>query len=163
DLARRENIYGDAFLAQYSTNGGLNWVRQFGNSSTSAYAVAADPHGNAYVVGDTSSPLGIPYYPGTEDAFVAKYDSTGNLQWNRQIGTRAQESGKDIAVDGLGNIYLAGYASGPLNGQQFRGALDAILVKLHDNGTVAWTREFGGEGSDVAWNVAADRLGNVYV
>jgi hypothetical protein len=161
-LAAPANLYDDAFLAEYTTDGQFKWVRQFGIGSTSAHGVAADPQGNAYVTGQTTSSVGIPYFP-AEDAFVTKYDVSGNLQWYRQIGTSYDEIGEAIAADGRGNVYLAGYTNGPLNGQPFNNAADAILVKLHDDGTVAWTREFGDYGDDVAWAVAADALGNVYV
>lgn len=96
---------------QYTTTGSLSWIRQFGVASNSVHAVAADPQGNAYVTGETSSSTYVSYYPGVQDAFIAKYNSQGDPVWYRQIGSLAQEIGEDIAVDGVGNIYLAGAAN----------------------------------------------------
>src|SRR4051794_3520710 len=57
-LAGPPNLYGSNFLAQYSTTGNLNWLRQFGVSANVAHGVAADGQGNAYIVGETSSRVG---------------------------------------------------------------------------------------------------------
>jgi hypothetical protein len=79
----------DAFLAKYSLNGTLNWVVQFGNSSTEkGNAVSAAEDGGAYVAGIMKSANidfdGITLkLLGTEDAFIAKFDKDGNVEWAR--------------------------------------------------------------------------------
>jgi hypothetical protein len=38
---------------------------------------------------------------GSYDAFVAKYDAGGSLQWTRQLGTSATEFCNGVSADGL--------------------------------------------------------------
>src|SRR5437016_80303 len=74
-LAGPKNYVGSNSLAQYNTSGALNWVRQFGVSSNVTHGVASDHRGNAYVTGETTSPVGREYSP-SQDVFVTKYDAS---------------------------------------------------------------------------------------
>jgi hypothetical protein len=85
------------------------------------------------------------------------------LEWVRQLGTSSSEFTSDIAADGLGNLYIAGYTSGNLGGPHLGGTYDVFLGKYNENGNLEWVRQFGGETNDFSHQVSADRLGNVYI
>jgi len=42
------------------------------------------------------------------DAYAAKLNSSGALQWNTFLGGSGDDYGNAIAVDGSGNVYVAG-------------------------------------------------------
>jgi hypothetical protein len=56
---------------------------------------------------------------GSCDAFVRKYDPSGNELWTRQFGfgVGGDDVAFGVAVDGTGNVYLAGFAESTLFGQ----------------------------------------------
>jgi len=153
----------DAFLAKYDSSGTLLWTRQIG---TTVYdygqSVAVDGLGNAYISGKTGGSLGGPN-AGGDDAFLAKYDSSGTLLWTRQIGTMSFDWSYSVAVDGLGNAScISGTTSGSLGGPN-AGGQDAFLAKYDSSGALLWTRQIGTTSSDFSYSVAADGLGNAYI
>ena len=103
----------DAFIAKYDSHGNQRWVRQFGTDrSEDALGVAADRHGNTYVVGYTDGSFPGQTSVGEDDAFIAKYDSYGNQHWVRQFGTDGFERALGVAVALGGNAYVVGYTDG---------------------------------------------------
>ena len=113
----------DAFLCKYDSEGGLQWARAWGGSrGDEAYGVAVDGSGNAYVVGDSTSPTvdfdpagGHSWYTNYEypspiyfDAWLCKYDRDGNFQWARAWGGNGYDDCCAVSVDGLGHVYVAG-------------------------------------------------------
>ena len=157
------NVGGyDSFVSDYDPSGNLRWTRQLGTTDDdAAYGVSADGLGDAYASGHTRGSLGGPN-AGGDDAFVAKYDSTGNLLWTRQIGSAQDDASYAVSADGLGNVYISGHTRGSLNGSN-AGGDDAFAAKFTSYGSLSWIRQFGTVGEDRAWGISADRFGNVFV
>jgi Beta-propeller repeat len=152
----------DAFVSKYSTAGNLQWTRQFGTSGDDfARSVAADRIGDVYVVGNTSGALGGPSN-GQDDAFIGKYDASGNLQWTKQLGTAANDYAYGVAIDSRGNALVVGATQGSLGGPN-AGGYDAFLSKYDAAGNLKWTRQFGTSGNDFANGISTDGFGNFYV
>ncbi len=80
-------------------------------------AVATDSSGNVYITGTWE---GTQNFGGTsltshgaDDAYVAKYSSTGVLQWVADFGGGGSTvTTAGIAVDSAGNVYTTGYFQG---------------------------------------------------
>lgn len=92
--------------AKYDSSGRKLWFRRldFGwpTVSTVSTGVVTDAESNFYLSGVR---WGDVYW----NAFVAKYDSTGRVLWQRQLGTFDNaESFNAVALDRLGNLYAAG-------------------------------------------------------
>lgn len=69
-----------------------------------------------------------------------------------------------IAIDGSGNIYVAGKSTGNLDGQTLTGVSDIAVVKYNSSGTKQWTRLIGYAGkSYVAASIDVDSDGNSYI
>lgn len=83
---------------------------------------------------------------------------TGSL-----TGTAGPDWAGGIAVDAEGNVYQALAASGPVNGQDYAGDLDIVLVSYAPDGTVLWTRQLGTPAADRPYGVALDGQGGVFV
>jgi hypothetical protein len=91
-------ILRDTFVSKYDSAGNLHWTRQLGTSEEDqSYGVSADGLGNVYISGSTTGSLGGPS-AGRSDAFVSKYDSAGNLQWTRQLGSVPEPVGWLLAA-----------------------------------------------------------------
>jgi uncharacterized protein (UPF0548 family) len=151
----------DPFVRKYDASGTEQWTRQFGTSSTDyGRDIAADSTG-IYFVGHTSGTLPGQTKVGGTDAFVRKYDASGNEQWTRQFGTTSSDTTWSIAVDSSG-VYVTGQTVGTFPGQTKVGAWDAFVCKYDVSGTEQWARQFGTTSSDYAFGIAVDSSG-VYV
>lgn len=157
-----------AFIAKLDSSGTLTWSTFLGGGGNdSVEALALDGGGNIFVTGNSASTWGSPIDPHTpfgEDALAAKLDSSGALVWNTFIGGGATTA-EGVAVDGGGNLYLAGFANqdwgSPI--RPFSGVFDAFAAKLDSNGTRTWNTFLGGASLDFGSKVAAEPGGDVYV
>ncbi len=152
----------DAFVRKLSPAGAELWTRQFGSpGSDGALAVAVDGSGNVIVAGRTYGGLPGQTNAGYDDAFVRKLSPAGAELWTRQFGSPAPDWALAVAVDGSGNIIVAGETYGPLPGQTRAGSADAFVRKLSPEGAEIWTGQFGSAASDRVWGVAVDGSGNI--
>lgn len=153
----------DAWVAKYDNQGNLQWKKELGNSGkTTSSSVAVDKYGNIYIGGGTSGSLAQSNV-GKQDAWIAKYNNQGTLQWKHQIGTTEIDSTSDVAVDSLGNIYISGVTKGSLAGTN-AGDYDTWIAKYNSQGIQQWKQQFGTAGKDTSYSdLALDKFGNIYI
>ncbi len=153
---------------------------RFGGSEDEwAYALTLDASGNIYVAGRTFS-ADFPATPGAYsiaeggdyDAFIAKLDPTGRrLLFATFLGGSGRDVARSIAVDGLGNVYVAGETTSvdfPVTRGAFdttrNGTSDAFVAKLDTTGThLLFSTYLGGEGDDFGKAISVDQQGILYV
>ncbi|MBV9926831.1 MAG: SBBP repeat-containing protein [Acidobacteria bacterium] len=143
------------------------------SSGVQPSAIALDSSNNAYITGMASA--ATPTTPGALNAggsmFVLKLNPTGSaLVYGARFG--GGSVGRGIAVDAVGNAYIAG---GTDAGSGFAATADAfqktsggnaegIFAILNSDGSaVTYATFLGGDGNDSANAVALDAAGNVYV
>jgi hypothetical protein len=99
------------------------------------------------------------------------------LQWGTYFGGNAYDLARSVAVDGSGNVFVVGETSSsdfPLanppgggayyNNTHNGGIGDAFIAKFSgSNLSLVWSTYFGGSGREVAFSVAVDGSGNVFV
>jgi hypothetical protein len=146
----------------------LSWNTFMGSTGTDyGYAIAVDTSGNVYVTGMSTATWGMPVigHAGNNDAFVAKLNSSGVLQWNTFMGSASTDSGRGIAVDTSGNVYVAGlsYATWGTPKNVHAGGGDAFAAKLNSSGVLQWNTFMGSAETDYGDGIAVDTGGNVYV
>lgn len=152
----------DAFLAKYNPDGNLLWTRQLGTSGWDrSYSVVVDTSGNAYISGNTDGNLGGTS-AGIDDAFLAKYDPSGNRLWAKQLGTTTHDNSRSVAVDNFGNAYISGSTMGDLGGTN-TGNFDAYLAKYDTTGKLLWTEQLGTNADDYSNSIVVDSFGNIYI
>lgn len=154
----------DICVIKYDSGGNRLWTRLCGSTAEEqGHGIAVDKSGNVYVSGHTGSSIDGQAYAGRTDICLIKYDSGGNKLWTRLCGSARNEDGNAVAVDGGGNVYVAGDADSAFDGQPFAGLNDICLVKYDSGGNKLWTRICGTTEDEGARGVAADPSGNVYV
>ncbi len=154
----------DAFVRKFSPAGVELWTIRFGSPDfAEASAVAVDGTGNVIVVGHTDGALPGQTRAGQDDAFVRKLSPAGAELWTRQFGSPIYAGALAVAVDGAGNIIVAGSTYGILPGQTRAGLNDAFVRKLSPAGAELWTIQFGSRNRDAATGVALDAAGNIIV
>ncbi len=156
----------DYLIAKYNNAGVLQWSRQVGASGGTANAlgVTVSNSGVVYVTGNTNKGLSGKTLVGKQDYFIAKYDSSGNLQGAYQFGAAgATINSFGIKVDSSGNSYVAGDTDTALIGQR-AGNIDYFVAKYNNAGVNQWTAESGGSGGrSYISNTSLDSSGNTYV
>ena len=94
---------------------------------------------------------------------MIKYNPSGPKQWTTHLGTSSNERANGVSTDSSGNVYVAGYTQGELDGNSSAGHKDLFVVKYNASGTKQWTKQLGTSSTDYAYGVATDSSGNVYV
>jgi len=145
----------------------LAWNTFMGGSDDDfGRAIAVDGSGNVYIAGDSEVTWGSPrrvYEGGVSDAFAAKLSPSGALTWNTFLGGSDADFGRAIAVDGSGNVYVAGeswntWGATPVRG--YSGNNDAFAARLDSSGNLIWNTFLGSGGDDGGKAIA---VGGSYV
>jgi len=155
----------DIVVAQYDEEGDLQWSEQLsrvGDQCHGGAQLAPTIEGGVYIPGATEGDLGGPS-AGLVDAFLARYDRDGNVQWIRQMGSSGYDYAEAVAPDGSGGVYVTGYTNGSL-GAPVAG-FDAWLARFDSAGNQLWVRQFGTTGNDTASSISAVEhgRGGVYI
>jgi hypothetical protein len=138
-------------------------AQQFGTPyNDTGYGVALDGSGNIYIAGSTGGNLDGNISEGLLDIFLTKFGSSGNRIGSKQFGTPGDDVAYGIAIDTSGNIYITGSTGGNL-GATSAGGLDIFLAKFDSSGNRIFTQQFGTNQDDVAYGIAIDTSGNIYI
>ena len=144
----------DLLLAKFSSSGTVQWQKTFGGSKNDhGYSVAVAPDGSVYVCGKTTS-AGA----GGSDLLLAKFSSSGTVQWQKTLGGSKYDCGESVAVAPDGSVYVCGLTDSTGSGN------DAfLLAKISSSGTVQWQKTLAGSKYDWGRSVAVAPDGSVYV
>ena len=178
----------DAYVAKYDSSGVKQYATFLGGYyEDAATAIAVNSGGEAYVTGITYStdllPTGstgfqLQHAGGFGDAFILKLDSAGSVSYGTYLGGGGWDQGQAIAIDGSGNVYVAGATNSGSNSiplpltnalqQQYGGgSYDAFVAKVAPanapSSQLRYLTYLGGEGKDFGFGIAADGSGNAYV
>ena len=164
----------DAFVAEFSNNGALNWSSYFGgNGLEEGNSISIDNANNIFIAGGTTDSTLFPLFNNgsffqnhtdSMEAFVAKFSNNNILQWSTFYGGTTDDVAMATAIDNNGNIFIAGntfsgnfptYASGNL---AFRDSVlnkstigffsDVFLLKFSNSGNRLWSTLLGGSDND---------------
>jgi hypothetical protein len=159
-------------------------------------AIALDGSGNIYIAGETLSTglrvLNPIQFGATNfsrfrggnnsfgDAFVAKYDNSGVLQFLTYLGGKNDDAARGIVYDPVGAaVWVTGFTDStnfplvnplrPKIGGEVKNAkrippVDAFICKLDPSGTsLLFSTYFGGTSIDEGLGIAQDGNGGIYV
>ena len=161
----------DLFLVKLSgTTLDVVFTKQMGSTSGQVVpeAVVLDSNGYINVAGITSGNFDGHTRIGSWDTFLIQFDSAGvrTAQSSQQMGVSGFEArGAAIAADGNGNVYVAGYTTGGLDGNTLTGAWsDAFLTKFNSSYAKQFTRQLGPTGASAyGTGVAVNTSGDVFI
>jgi len=142
----------DAFIARADSNGGIKWIKTFGNAGLDyIQSLSIDNFNNIYIIGGFQDSIDFGnrnLYNTGKDIVIAKFDVNGNLIWNKQLFVTGNlQSGNQILSDLDGNSYIAGLFSGFASFGAFNlftsNASDMFLARYDQNGNCMGVRNFG--------------------
>lgn len=172
---------GEIFVARYTPAGAFTWGFSVGGSTISddGQEIIIDNAGDLVVAGfftgqnidfDPNPTTTFMLGSSTEEMFLAKYTTSGNFVWAKQIGgnAAANETIRQLAVDNADNIYVTGFFTfsadfdpGPgtavLNATS---AHDGFVARYNSLGDYAWAYQFGGTGFNQGWSIDVDPVNN---
>ena len=175
---------GNVFLSAFDSDGAFLWARTWGGegaSDNSGYGVATDGFGNVFVTGEFGGTVDFDPGPGEyiqsgkpslSNAFLSKFDNSGNFIWARTWATTPEGAGVayGVAVDSIGDSFITGEHGGTVDydpgpGEDIHSANKGavFLTSFNPDGDFRWARTWG-DGLDT-WGcgVAFHDSGNIYV
>lgn len=157
-----------------------------GNGFDDGRSIAVTPEGIAYIAGSTSSTefpwAGAPYYDtyqGGVDVFLAKVDASKageeSVPYASYFGGTGLDEARRVTLDAEGKLWLTGVTLSndlPVTANAFQGSRpggdgDGFVVRLNleapREAAVEYLSYLGGSAGDVAYDVAPDPAGGVWV
>lgn len=126
DLGGKNAGSYDAWLTKFNSNGDQLWIKQFGTAGDDeAFRIYIDSLDNIFLTGYTDDGNDA----GVFDAWVARYDTSGNQKWFQQFGTPNLDLALGISGNDAGELYVSGLTDGSIGGFN-SGSFDAWLGKL---------------------------------
>jgi hypothetical protein len=165
--------FSDMFIVKYNTSGTALWAKIVtGEYSETGYGIESDGSGNIYVCGDFSSDnIVIGTFPLSnatpglfyDDIFVAKYNSSGTVQWVKSAGGNMSDYANSIDVDDAGNCYVTGnfgslsmtVGTYTLTNANTEGKGEIYVIKYNSTGDVVKALSAQSSGDDDSKSIAA--------
>ena len=168
-------------ILKWDTTGATVWAVFVNTNANSLVGdMAVDASGNGFVTGEAASTTDFdPAANKTKKlpsggAFVLKLTSSGNYGW---VSNLSYAIGYDIAMDGSGNVLVAGsYAGGLPKFSQYgakkqnlpTGLTSAgrdFVAKLNNSGGLVWAKQIDSDSlNNFQWSgLAVDAAGSVYL
>lgn len=138
----------DGWIAKLDNNGNSVWEKTFGGSAHEYSGEIQQTTDGGYIwTGTTYSNDGdVTNNYGQEDMWIVKFDSNGNILWEKTIGTALREFGVSIRQTVDGGYIVSGLTeSYPV--------ADFLIVKLNSSGNLVWQKNLGGGQYEAAYSI----------
>jgi hypothetical protein len=170
------NGKNDMFISKLNKNGDFVWAKSAGGSDYDVCGITFDRSGNIYVSGQFGKTVDFNMDIGAinnltaiggQEAFIAKYDSSANFIWIRQIGGTGYEA-NGVIVKPDGNIYVIGWFEknvifnyGLPRTIEFTssGGINIFISKYDSSGTLWWAKKIGGDKDDLNISLKINNIG----
>jgi len=177
----------DMFIVKYSSAGAFTWVKTIGTASANIRPqyVKVDGAGDIVIIGNFNNVVAstVDFNPtgpsftlatnsGPDDAFMAKYNSSGVLQWAFNVGSPFGDMFLGMDIDAANNIYVGGTFQStidvdPSSSTTYTIASNGIenmfIGKYNSTGGFVWGHATGGTAGDGGYRLKLDNNGSLLV
>lgn len=137
----------DYWIVKTDLTGNITWQKTLGGTADdNAQSVQQTADGGYIVAGYTLSNDGdVSGNHGSYDCWVVKLTPTGNIAWQKALGSAGDEFASSIQQTTDGGYILAGRVN--INNT------DYLVMKLDPSGNLTWEKTLGGSESDQAFSI----------
>lgn len=163
----------DIFIAKLNSAGVWQWAKQFGSTYIDdGNGIIIDPSGNLYCTGCFSGTVAfgsttLTSYGASEDIFVCKLDSGGNISWAVKAGGSTPDYGNGLQRDASGNLFVTGWYSTTAtfgsSAVTTLGGNEVFIARCDSVGNWQWAASGGTAGIDIAYDIVLDNEDNSYI
>ncbi len=144
------------WVSKLSSSGVLQWQKCLGGSGfDQCYSIQQTADSGYIVAGfTTSNDSDVTGNHGTDDYWIVKLSSSGNIQWQTCLGGSGLDDALCIKQTADGGFIVSGDTqsnNGDVSGNH--GGFDSWIVKLDASGNIQWQKCFGGTGDDTTPSV----------
>lgn len=147
---------GDYWIVRLDIAGNIVWQKSLGGSDgemTTSIQQTSD--GGFVAAGHSHSNDGdVTGNHGSEDYWIVKLDTSGNMEWQKSLGGSDYDDAYSIQQTTDGGFIVAGVTvsnDGDVSGNH--GLKECWVVKLDTDGNLAWQKTLGGSLDDAAVSV----------
>jgi len=130
-----------------STTPSFDWsdTTILNNGTDEGRDLVLDPSGNIYVTGKIYNES-----KDADDVILVKYNSDGEIQWNKTWGGYSDDEGYAIDIDSLNNLYIVGKTKSYGTNDSY----DICLLKYDSDGILDWNHSWGESEKDTGHGIA---------
>lgn len=150
------------WMVKISEGGNILWSKKFGTPNGMIYQKSATPTSDGgYILGAMTSEAGgcVNVHYGSLDAWISKFDETGEIEWDLTVGSSEIEAINHIIPTPDGGYIAAmnGYSNdstGNVGCNSLNYSSDAIVCKINSQGEIEWQHCYGGSQKDLLFSIA---------
>jgi hypothetical protein len=163
----------DIFVAKLNSSGLWQWSRQFGSTYIDdGNGITISSSGSLYCTGAFSGTVAfgsttLTSSSGSEDIFVCKMDTAGNVHWAVKAGGSTPDYGNAIVWEEEGDLFVTGWysttATFGTSSVTTLGGNEVFVARCDSNGIWKWVASGGTAGIDIAYDIGLDEEKSSYL
>ncbi len=143
----------DVYVVKIDSAGNLIWQRTYGGSDDDVGTSAVLCDDGGFIIGGYT----YTFTNGSDDIFLVRVDSSGNVIWQRHYGGAGLD--EVFSLQKSGNlVFGAGVTESYGSGRK-----DAYVFAINENGDMIWNETFGYSGNDGAYDMVTAGDGNFVI
>ena len=132
----------DGFIIKFDSTGTVEWARAFGGSDYERAYSVDETWDYGYVIVGMTRTFGP--NPGSDNAFIAKFDAAGNYLWAQYMGLGANDEARAVTVTQDSGYAVVGYSD------SYGAVGRMLLAKFDSQNNYQWGKVIG---ADYAYSV----------
>lgn len=141
----------DFWVVKLNASGSILWQKSLGGMGNDLGGSIQQTFDGGYIVAGTSNSINgdVTGNNGSDDFWVVRLDSLGNIIWQKSLGGSSIDASQCIKQTTDGGYIVCGYTfsnNGDVSGNH--GNYDAWIVKFNSLGTIIWQKTLGGTNND---------------
>jgi len=134
---------GDIWVLKLDSSGDIEWQRTYGGSLGDGGCRLQLTNDGGYIVAAITESFGA----GSNDLWILKLTSFGDIEWQRTYGGIYWEWATDIKLTSDGGYIVSGATL------EFGRYGNFLILKLTSSGDIEWQRAYGGGFMDYPWSI----------
>ena len=153
----------DGFIGMLSSDGELVDSNLYGGDQDEAFYDLEIAHNGIYVVGYSKSDISNHTNMGLQDAVMVRFDEDLADEWEVFYGNTKGDMYRSIKSTIDGGFIVAGFDTNSKNDPSIPLNSNGVLVKYDKNGTIEWSKVYGGASTDSFEKVEVMKNGDYVV